>query len=104
MKRNASPALKAAIEAVERMSAGAEERPDLDPRWIALTQLHQMNLETLKLAEIAESYAGLSILAAKRAANETKMRLEILMIDLGLQTEDEDEEAEKDPSAGWSVG
>lgn len=83
--------ISAAITAIETMIPGRRPGdPKEDPRWIALTQLHKMNREMLEHSTMTEFQAKRARLAAQRAYAETKCRLEILRIDLGIEGETEE--------------
>lgn len=84
MKVSISPALKAAIEVIEALRPAPELRPEQDPRLVALRQLHQLNLDTLKTAELAEHNAKMVRMRAMAAVAETQVRIEILEQEIGI--------------------
>lgn len=71
----------------------APRESELKERLFIIKQLHELNRDAVKKAECAENLAREAKLSAMKSFAETKVRIEILEQTLGIEQEEEKEEA-----------
>jgi ribosome assembly protein YihI (activator of Der GTPase) len=85
-------AMEAAVRAVSHApQVPGPNDPQYDPELVALRQLHQMNRENLKHAELVRYTADRAVMSARKAVAETKVRIELLEERLGIEPEEDEE-------------